>query len=74
MKLVIATDHNGVKEKEYIINKLKENYEIIDMSQDNTPTDDYPIFAFKVSEYISNNTKIDSLNSQLNYWKVKCNR
>lgn len=56
MKLVIATDHNGVKEKEYIINKLKENYEIIDMSQDNTPTDDYPIYAFKVSKYISNNT------------------
>ena len=25
-------------------------------------------------KYISNNTKIDSLNSQLNYWKVKCNR
>ena len=56
MKLAIATDHNGVKEKEYIINKLKENYEIIDMSQNNTPTDDYPIYAFKVSEYVSNNT------------------
>ena len=25
-------------------------------------------------KYISNNTKIDSLNSQLNYWKVRCNR
>lgn len=25
-------------------------------------------------KYISNNTQIDSLNSQLNYWKVKCNR
>lgn len=25
-------------------------------------------------KYISNNTQIDSLNSQLNYWRVKCNR
>ena len=25
-------------------------------------------------KYISNNTQIDSLTSQLNYWKVKCNR
>ena len=25
-------------------------------------------------KYISNNTKIDSLNSQLNYWRIKCNR
>ena len=25
-------------------------------------------------KYISNNTQIDSLTSQLNYWRVKCNR
>ena len=25
-------------------------------------------------KYIGNNTKIDSLNSQLNYWRIKCNR
>ena len=25
-------------------------------------------------KYISDNTQIDSLNSQLNYWRVKCNR
>ena len=25
-------------------------------------------------KYISNNTQIDSLNSQLNYWRIKCNR
>ena len=25
-------------------------------------------------KYISNNTQIDSLNPQLNYWRIKCNR
>ena len=25
-------------------------------------------------KYISSNTRIDSLNSQLNYWRIKCNR
>lgn len=55
MKIVIATDHNGVKEKEIIINNLKEKYEIIDMSEKNTPTDDYPDFAFNVAEYVRDN-------------------
>ena len=55
MKIVIATDHNGVKEKEIIINNLKESYEIVDMSKINTPTDDYPTFAIDVAEYVSNN-------------------
>ena len=55
MKIVIATDHNGVNEKKEIINNLKEAYEIIDMSTNNTSTDDYPDFAFKVAEYVSQN-------------------
>lgn len=55
MKIVIATDHNGVKEKETIINNLKDNYEIIDMSPNNTPTDDYPIYAINVAKYVSEN-------------------
>lgn len=55
MKIVIATDHNGVKEKEIIINNLKEKYEIIDLSPENTPTDDYPTYAFNVAEYVKNN-------------------
>lgn len=52
MKIVIATDHNGAKEKEIIINTLKQNYEIVDLSPDNTPTDDYPTYAFKVAKYV----------------------
>lgn len=55
MKIAIATDHNGVKEKEIIINNLKEKYEIIDCSKNNTPTDDYPEFAFKVAEFVKEN-------------------
>ena len=55
MKIVIATDHNGVNEKKQIIESLKDNYEIIDMSINNTPTDDYPDFAFKVAEYVRDN-------------------
>ena len=55
MKLVIATDHNGVNEKEIIINNLKEKYDIIDLSKQNYETDDYPAFAFKVGEYVRDN-------------------
>lgn len=55
MKIVIATDHNGVKEKETIINTLKNEYEIIDKSTNNYPLDDYPTFAFEVGEYVSSN-------------------
>lgn len=53
MKIGIATDHNGVKEKEELIKRLKE-YELIDLSQDNTPTDDYPDFALRVSNKVAN--------------------
>jgi len=55
MKIVIATDHNGVEEKKKIIETLKNKYEIIDKSKDNTPTDDYPNFAFDVAEYVREN-------------------
>lgn len=53
MKIAIATDHNGVNEKKEIINKLTE-YEFIDMSTDNNPTDDYPDFAYRVAKKVAN--------------------
>ena len=56
MKIVIATDHNGVKEKEIIINNLKEKYEVIDKSPNNNPTDDYPTYAFLVANYVRENS------------------
>lgn len=53
MKITIATDHNGVNEKQTLIKELN-NYEIIDMSTDNTPIDDYPDFAFRVAKKVAN--------------------
>ncbi len=54
MKIAIATDHNGVKEKKELI-KLLDNYEFVDMSTDNNATDDYPDFAKRVAEYVIEN-------------------
>lgn len=55
MKIAIASDHRGVSYKkdimEYLINK---DYEVIDCSKENTPTDDYPDFAFKVCNEVVN--------------------
>ena len=55
MKIAIASDHRGVTYKKEIINYLlSKNYEIIDCSLVNTPTDDYPDFAFKVCKEVIN--------------------
>lgn len=51
MKIAIATDHNGVEQKKEIIKKLS-NYTMIDKSPDNTSTDDYPDYAFKVAKSV----------------------
>jgi len=56
MKIAIATDHNGVYEKKEIIKHLEnKGIEILDLSTDNNPTDDYPDFAFRVAESVKNN-------------------
>ncbi len=53
MKIGIASDHRGVKYKKEIIEYLKsKNYTVIDYSKENTATDDYPDFAFKVCEKV----------------------
>lgn len=55
MKIAIASDHRGVKYKKELIDYLTtKNYEVIDCSQENTPTDDYPDFAFKVCQKVVN--------------------
>ena len=49
MKVAIASDHRGLEYKLEIIDYLEsKGYEIIDCSKHNTPTDDYPDFAFLV--------------------------
>jgi ribose 5-phosphate isomerase B len=56
MKLAIATDHNGVNEKKEIISYLvNQGFEVLDLSQDNTPIDDYPDFAKRVCEAVLSN-------------------
>ena len=52
MKIAIATDHNGVDQKKEIINKLTQ-YEFLDKSPVNTPTDDYPDFAYQVAKSVA---------------------
>lgn len=53
MKVGIATDHNGSEQKKDLIDYLKElNYEVVDLSINNTPTDDFPEFAKVVCEGI----------------------
>lgn len=56
MKVAIASDHRGVNYKIDTIEYLKsKNFEVIDCSRENTPTDDYPDFAFKVCEKVVSN-------------------
>ena len=63
MKIAIASDHRGVEYKKEIIKFLKENCNIlIDCSKNNTPTDDYPDFAFEVcNKVISKEAEIGIL-------------
>ena len=63
MKVAIATDHNGVVEKQELINFIKGlNVEVLDCSTNNTPTDDYPDFALVVANsVVSNETDLGIL-------------
>ena len=62
MIIAIASDHRGVEYKNEIINYLSKKYEIIDCSPANTPTDDYPDYAFKVcNEIVNKNADIGIL-------------
>lgn len=55
MKIAIASDHRGVNYKKEIIDYLNiSGYEVIDCSIENTPTDDYPDFAFTVCRKVVN--------------------
>ena len=51
MKIAIATDHNGVEQKQTIIKELS-MYEMLDKSPINTDTDDYPDFAYEVAKAV----------------------
>ena len=56
MKIGIASDHQGYKLKNKLINYLKkQNIEVIDYGTDNEESSDYPDYAFKIGEEIINN-------------------
>jgi len=56
MKIAIATDHRGYGLKENIKNFLtKEQYNIIDCGTDNEEPVDYPDYAQKICDKITNN-------------------
>ena len=54
MKLGITSDHGGYKLKEELIKKLAKDYEIIDYGCKSTESVDYPDYAFKLGEALTN--------------------
>lgn len=55
MKIVIASDHRGIKRKEEIINHLKKrNIDVEDLGPNTEESVDYPVYAFKLCNEICN--------------------
>lgn len=55
MKIYIATDHRGVEIEKQIVSSLKSNnYEVIQSNIEHSDVDDYPDFAFEVSNNVAN--------------------
>jgi len=52
MKIAIATDHRGVDIKKNILKMLSNEYEFLDLSVENHPTDDYSDFALAVGKCV----------------------
>lgn len=53
MKIAIASDHRGVEYKKILLKYLEnKNYDVIDCSKTNTPTDDYPDIAFALCKKV----------------------
>ena len=54
MNIIIGSDHNGYEMKKHILNYLKElNYTVEDVGPyDFDQTDDFPIYAKKVGDYV----------------------
>lgn len=55
MKIVIASDHRGIKRKQEIIMHLnKINVEVVDLGPNSEEPVDYPVYAFKLCDEITN--------------------
>lgn len=58
MKVYIASDHGGYQIKNEIIESLKNDYDIEDLGPyEENPEDDYPDFALKVANKVSNDSE-----------------
>ncbi len=56
LKIFIGSDHRGLDLKKKVMAYLRENeLDINDIGLDNSPLDDYPIFAFKLGELVRDN-------------------
>lgn len=54
MKIAFASDHRGFELKKYLINTLKDNFDIIDLGTDSTDSVDFPLFGISLGEKIVN--------------------
>ena len=54
MRLGITNDHRGYKLKVELLEKLKKDYEVIDYGAKGTENVDYPLYAFKLGEALTN--------------------
>lgn len=52
MKIALASDHRGYELKSNIILRLQDEYELIDLGTNSYEPADYPIYAFKLGEFI----------------------
>lgn len=53
MKVCIASDHRGYKLKQMLLEKLKEEYQIVDLGTNNETNTDYTKYAFLLGEKVS---------------------
>ena len=61
-KIIIASDHGGYNLKTQIFDRLsKEGYDIEDYGCYNTESCDYPIYAKKVAEAVSNDNNLKGI-------------
>lgn len=66
IKIFIASDHAGFEMKQYIINTLEHTHNIFDLGTDSTDPCDYPIFAYKLSNALLQNSQPQSHNKTSN--------
>lgn len=55
MKIALASDHRGYSLKNYLIDNLKNEYEVLDLGTNSTESVDFPEYGIKLGEAIINN-------------------